>query len=691
MDKMSSHGSMVEQLDLSRIPRSGFDKSHHNFMTGKLGKIIPTRIKEVYPGDRIKGTTHIVTNFEPLAAPIMANMVQKDETFFVPMSIIWNKAHRFFTGKKGFEDPMPSITLSQILSALENYNLIVRLDGDFSITAGTRKILVYQSGAWQLNYYALSAALNLISGNIISVGDEWEIRDLLLPYHKQLTDDWYKINQYLIDYHSITNTAIPEYTPIEKDGDLYNLIVTFFGNMYNWWFGASSMLDYLGVHHEDYISWARASLETTFASDNNTIVFYVPTSQLPINWLPIRGAYFCWYWYYRDQLLELNAYDPEEEMLSSDISDREIICCLLIRQRCWFKDTFTTALNNTGDGNVVLPTALGVLENTKPLEITEVVQQLDDTKDKQGAINGGANVTRIKVGDVTYDIPSNYLSLPSPVSSPIKSTTSYGLSLDLFDRARRLSSWLSKRLVLGTEYDDVVYSSFMVKLSNVKMRIPELLDTTRTQVAINVVVNNTTIPNGQIAGDKSAIAWADNGDNLGDGVNYYAEEHGYLYSFMTIMPIQSYPNGIQRLYLRQNRFDYYWPEFAQMGYDAVYSAELSGTPTISEQDKYALSVFGYQGRYYDLKSDLDEEHGRLLTDLSYLTFGRKFGYDGDSGDFPSDTLNAGMPKLNYMFVHCWPSLDPFVVDDVNADLFRSDIHFRYAWERNMPVPSEILR
>ena len=688
MDKMSSHGAMVEQIDLSRVSRSGFDKSHHNFLTGKLGKIIPTRVKEVYPGDRIKGTTHIVTNFEPLAAPIMANMVQKDETFFVPMSVIWNKAHRFFTGKKGFEEPMPSQTLGDIYETLASYNLINDLNAVVSTAQGDRKVFEFTSGSMQLNIVAFEQMYRTIVGNAQSLGEEWEILDLFFPYIESLHSNYVAIKE-------LTSDNVGDYIRIEVDSDLFTLLSTFYYDMFAFWFGPSSMLDYLGVFHGLTSNFVKAMLETLVSSgDLDQYPLLRPTSQIPFNWLPVRGAYWCWYWYYRDQLLELNALDPEEEMVSSHITNREVICCLLVRQRCWFKDTFTTALDNTGNGNVVVPTTQpgNANYNTVYQHYVENIDTSLNEEQIQQAINDGSAVYKLEFGDgTTYSIPSNYLSVARSTTTEHNESIDSYLSLTLLDRARRLSSWLSKRLVLGTEYDDVVYSSFMVKLSNVKMRIPEILDQTRTQVSINVVVNNTTIPNGQIAGDKSAVAWADNGDELGDGVNYYAEEHGYLYSFMTIMPIQSYPNGIQRLYLRQNRFDYYWPEFAQMGYDAVYAAEMAGLPLGEALDNEALSVFGYQGRYYDLKSDLDEEHGRLLTDLDYLTFGRKFDYEGTSGDPIQDGLNNGYPKLNYMFVHCWPTLAPFVVDDVNADLFRSDVHFRYAWERNMPVPSEILR
>ena len=47
----------------------------------------------------------------------------------------------------------------------------------------------------------------------------------------------------------------------------------------------------------------------------------------------------------------------------------------------------------------------------------------------------------------------------------------------------------------------------------------------------------------------------------------------------------------------------------------------------------------------------------------------------------------GRPKLNYEFVHCFPDLDMFVVDDEFSDYFRYDIRHSTAAERELPIHS----
>lgn len=457
-------------------------------------------------------------------------------------------------------------------------------------------------------------------------------------------------------------------------------LINFFVDILNFWFGPSSLADYLGVgvyNFKDIV---------TYAFTQNVFELSGDFSSIPLNWLPFRAAYSVWYWNYRDQLLEPDALDAEEFMENDQLLTCEIPLLLLLRVRCWFKDTFTTALTNTGNGNLSVPALTDLYSGIgSTIETGLVAQDLSQTKDANGAKSSGSDVQTIAIGGIEYTIPSNYLLHNDTLQSSDSQSANYYVSLDMIDRARRMSTWLSKRLILGVEYDDVIYSSFMVKLSHVRMRVPELLDASRATVAMNTVINNTTIPDAQVAGDKTAVAWC---ESKSDGVNYFAEEHGYLLSFFTILPIQSYAGGIQRMYLRQNRFDFAWPEFSQMGFDAIYNAELATPVGGSSTDQSAIQVFGYQGRYYDYKSKLDEEHGRMRSDLNYMTFSRDFSLFSRLLNNNSDNL----PKLNYMFVHCWPQLDMFVTDDPNVDIVRSvDIAHNYAWERVLPVPSETIR
>lgn len=697
MDRLSSSkGSMIEQVNLGQIPTSSFDRQNHNFLSGKLGKLIVTRLDEVYPADRITGNVSAVANFEPLATPLLGSMVMKQEAFYIPDSILWKNAHKFYTGKKNFNTPRPSITPAGIFQAyrdLLNATLSVGTFLDDWVS-----IPVYAGGSDSLGFfsdYADHLHNDLVT--LKSFSNLYGVYDILyLPVFELIKKYFGNSHLGLPDWNSKIGSAASAWaavTPVTTTAPEFkayvDLFCDFYTELYEMLFGVSTLLDYIGWPVFDdwrtyFFTYVSAALYF-WEGDPEKLGFPVDSdmfSSIPLDFLPFRAAYVCWYWNYRDELLETDALDPESDtFLSDSVDDVQAVLCTLLRVRCWYKDSFTTALTNTGDGNLMVPVDV----STYGADSVDVMYydndgNLIDTKDRSAAITAGAAVCQISISGVEYRVPMNYLQGAQVVdyASHSESNSDYFLSLDLFDRIKRLRSFVMKKLILGYEYDDVLWSSFRVRLSNVRMRIPEILGRSRDVVDMQTIVNNTTTSE-QLAGDKTATAWS---NGTMSNINYFAEEHGYYISFLTIMPLQSYLGGMQRLWLKLEQFDKMWPEFATMGMDAVYNAELSaprGALSVAGlNDVTALGVFGYQGRYFDLKSRLDESHGRMRTDLRFMTFSREFNMDN-------------LPKLNYIFVHCWPRTDMFVTDDPNIDVIRSiDVHSALDWQRQLPVPSEYV-
>lgn len=710
MDRLSTKGQMIDQIDLRGVPHSGFDRSNHNYGTGKLGTLIPVRLDEVYPGDRIKGKPEMVVNFEPLAAPLMGSMVLKQESFFVPYIELWKNAYKFFTGKNGFKEPMPSVTPKKIFqvwnAALEDMIntiglpdtqakglgvLINHLSDYYSkyadSTTNTYSSVTGRTFKEDFKYLVIDN----LDGRVNTNFKNRKMVDLIEPSIKPFRDflDSTEMNNYSAMFEDSKHAAT-DILPIA------GLLGSLARQMFDYIHGPSSLFDYLGwpvptdlsIYSEganptkitipeygiydiyQYAIYRNILIKQSYPLPNHLLSLF---SEVPLVFNPFKAYYLVWYWNYRDQLLETDILDPEEdEFLGGTITDNVILYCTINRQRCWFKDTFTTALTNTGSGNFLVPNTDAAFGTTS-YEYYDNNGNLVNTTDYQTAIKAGAQLFKVTQDGIEYSVPMNYLkgAYSSGYDSSTAEVASY-ISLDLFDRIKRLRSYVQKRLILGYEVDDVIMSSFMVKMSNIRMHIPELLGRGRDSVQINTVVNNTTTEK-QIAGDKTATAWAHGQQSEMD---YFSEEWGLFLTICTIMPIQSYAGGLQRLYLKKDPLDYAWPEFATMGMDAVYNTELAALGT-RLSDSQGLMVFGYQGRYYDLKSRMDEEHGRLLTDLNFLTFSREW-----------DKNNP--PVLNYIFVHCWPRLDGFVVESPLMDVFRYDCYNAHAWERRLPVPSEIV-
>lgn len=111
----------------------------------------------------------------------------------------------------------------------------------------------------------------------------------------------------------------------------------------------------------------------------------------------------------------------------------------------------------------------------------------------------------------------------------------------------------------------------------------------------------------QVEQTSSSDATSPQGNLTGNGLGfanqkigrYRAKEFGIVMAIMSIMPDTSYYGGIDREWLKRKKEDFLFPEFAELGADAVFTSQLYADPntTMGTSD-----VFGYQGRYDEYRT-----------------------------------------------------------------------------------------
>ena len=783
MQAMRSKGAMLDQIDLNKVPRSGFDMSYHCHGTSTLGKLIPIRKVSTIPADRWQGQTDININFQPLAYPMASNMYLKTESFYVPKRILWDKWEKFWTKGEDLSDTsvVPSVSLNDIMNVLLNPSLSqghsylqMSVSGSWSEITDPRsntslysnllevgsinsfvKVVYFEVGTLTNhinrikftltlraeNHYASDLVLDALTAcdsllrwideNYLMLeyptddnhpaekiilatqltlkglldDDEYQYVTTNIPFPKEVQSD---VLALLPAYEWTKPTLVPLYGLIDKYAeiigenknfaDFYSLILEpsdefitlarMYSDIWRPFVGLGSVLDYLGypcVSGEDWLalfftSYIEACIQISdgqnlrvleavgnnvFTSYNNSNIEPFSTKRFSV--LPLRAYYSVWYWHYRDQLLETGTMEPQKTDI---VTSEELQYLLYPRYRAWTKDTFTTALDNTGTGSVVValnedaikPNTYQSLDNLMNLGSEEEVQGMD--------------IIKYQVSDGTIlELPSRYVLNEHGVSSATGS--SIGFSLDMLNRAKRLQKWIQKALIYGNRPQDALWTHFGVRASSVRLEEPEYITGDTSLVQLSVVMNNTTTSE-SVAGDKTGNAF---GNMQGSGMSYFSEEHGFILSMMSVMPEAVYGYGIDKDNLRLDAFDLPFPEFAQLGMDAVYTDEMVASPLNDGFLPHSTEVFGYQGRYYDHKSKQDEIHGEFRgPEMDGYTFARKFSV--------YDTKN--FPRLNYAFIHCHPRTDMFVTADPSVDLFWFDAYHSQALERALPVPSQVF-
>jgi hypothetical protein len=116
-------------------------------------------------------------------------------------------------------------------------------------------------------------------------------------------------------------------------------------------------------------------------------------------------------------------------------------------------------------------------------------------------------------------------------------------------------------------------------------------------------------------------------------VSYMCEEHGFIIGIMSVMPKSAYQQGIPKVFSKFDKFDYFWPSFANIGEQPILNQELYHDVSDNLND----DVFGYTPRYAEYKYIPSTVHGEMRTSLNFWHMGRIF---------------QNRPNLNEDFIEC---------------------------------------
>ena len=146
----------------------------------------------------------------------------------------------------------------------------------------------------------------------------------------------------------------------------------------------------------------------------------------------------------------------------------------------------------------------------------------------------------------------------------------------------------------GTRYIEVLKSHFGVTSPDSRLQRPEYLGGNRIPISINQVIQQSADSGTNYLGDVGAQSLTV--DNHSDFTHSFTE-HGFLFCLGVVRYDHTYQQGLARMWSRQNRFDYYWPVFANIGEQPVMRKEIYCNGSSDNDDH----VFGYQEAWADYR------------------------------------------------------------------------------------------
>jgi len=331
-----------------------------------------------------------------------------------------------------------------------------------------------------------------------------------------------------------------------------------------------------------------------------------------------RRAYnFIWNEFYREQ----NLRDPIDLDYDNNFgTDRGLMV------RCWEKDYFTSMLPWQQRGQApALPISIGGLNINWDKLSTNFYNQSDPPPPNTiplGALGTNTNAPYIYTYGGTSPQASNAITNVRnafkgiDISIDPEGTTTFDVS-DL-RLAFQIQKFLERNARTGARYVEFLKAHFPAYPRDDRLQRPEYIGGSKTPIIISEVLqtSQTTAqsPQGNLAGHGISA------DRTFCG-SYRVQEHGIIMGIMSIMPRTMYQQGIDRIWLQESRYDFYFPEFANLSEQAVMQPEIYNQ-TPASKDK----VIGYQGRWDEYRYKRNSVHGLFKDDpyFSAWALARKF-------------------------------------------------------------------
>lgn len=389
--------------------------------------------------------------------------------------------------------------------------------------------------------------------------------------------------------------------------------------------------------------------------------FGIPTqvaADLDVNALPLRAYKLIYHEWFRDQNLQTST-KPDTDNGPDLESDYTLL------KRGKRHDYFTSCLPSPQKG-VAVPLPLGT---SAPIIYNE--SSTSAMKVRYAAAGAGLVASSQNIGPDSGGILQNKTSSSGAIIDPngrlsADLTTATAATINELREAFQIQRLYERDSRSGSRYTEILRSHFGVVSPDQRLQRPEYLGGGSTRIGITPVANTSATAT-ENQGDLAAMGTL---AAQGNGFTQSFTEHGYIIGLASIRADLNYQQGLNRMWSRQTRFDFYWPALQGLGEQAVLNKEIYADGSANDE-----LVFGYQERYSEYKYKPNLVTGKFRSndaaslDLWHL-----------AQDF------ASLPALNATFIQESPPMERVLAVTTEPHLIL-DAYFDLDCVRPMPMYS----
>jgi len=282
-----------------------------------------------------------------------------------------------------------------------------------------------------------------------------------------------------------------------------------------------------------------------------------------------------------------------------------------------------------------------------------------------GVANSPTNASPITAGQVSFG-PSGAL-FPNLTTDL---TTATAATINQLRQAFQIQRLYERDARGGSRYVEILKAHFGVTSPDARLQRPEFLGGGSSAVNVNPVAQTSATTAQSPQANLAAVGTV---GAHGHGFVKSFTEHCIIIGMVSARADLSYQQGLDRMYSRRTRWDFFWPALAHLGEQAVLNKEIyaqgSGNPTVDG------GVFGYQERYAEYRYKNSRITGQ---------FRSNFAQTLDVWHLAQNF--SALPVLNSTFIQDDPPIDR-VIAVPSYPHFIWDSFFSLKHTRPMPMYS----